>query len=256
MELPIKICTCCKIPKDVTNFHKSKKGKYGVRARCNKCVVTINHKYKPLKVCTDKPGEKTCTTCKIPKPIAEFYSDNKCRYGVKAVCKICTIAVSIKYKNDNKLHIQLYNNKPEIKAYKKQWLLDNPEYKRQYAIDNKDAINEKIRINVRRRRIVDPIFKMRCNIRTLIRNSMANQFTKKSKKTIEILGCTFEEFKVHIESQFDDNMNWDNHGSYWHYDHIKPISLAIDEQQVYELNHYTNFQPLEKIANIVKGNRY
>ena len=57
------------------------------------------------------------------------------------------------------------------------------------------------------------------------------------------MGCSFEEFKVHIEEQFPRDMTWDNAGL-WHYDHIKPLASASNLEEVLELNHYTNFQPL------------
>jgi len=50
-------------------------------------------------------------------------------------------------------------------------------------------------------------------------------------------------------------MTWKNHGE-WHFDHIKPISLAKTEQELIELNHYTNFQPLWAKINIIKSNKY
>ena len=46
-------------------------------------------------------------------------------------------------------------------------------------------------------------------------------------------------------------MNWNNHGLYngtpnygWDIDHIIPQSLASTEEDVVQLNHYTNLQPL------------
>jgi len=102
----------------------------------------------------------------------------------------------------------------------------------------------------------DSLFKLTRGIRSLILKSFKNQFTEKSKRTQEILGCSYEEFKIHLENQFDENMNWDNQGSYWHMDHIKPISLAKSKDEVYELNHYTNFQPLYWEENLGKGNNY
>ena len=102
----------------------------------------------------------------------------------------------------------------------------------------------------------DPFFKMKANIRGLIRNAFTRRYTKKSKKTIEILCCTFEEFKEHLEKQFTPEMNWNNQGSYWHMDHIKPISLANSEEEVIKLNHYTNFQPLYWKDNLAKSNKY
>ena len=77
---------------------------------------------------------------------------------------------------------------------------------------------------------------------------------KKTSKTAEILGCSFEEFKVHIENQFIDGMSWDNYPE-WEYDHIYPISLAESEEHLLQLNHYTNFQPLWAEDNIRKGNK-
>lgn len=39
-------------------------------------------------------------------------------------------------------------------------------------------------------------------------------------------------------------------------DHIKPISLALDEISVLELNYYKNFQPLWAIDNRTKSNSF
>lgn len=125
-----------------------------------------------------------------------------------------------------------------------------------YYYNNKKDQNKKKVDRDKRKMKSDPLFKLAHNIRTLIRLSMKNQFTTKSKKTIEILGCSFEEFYKHLESKFDENMNWDNQGSYWHIDHIKPISLAKNEKEVYELNHYTNFQPLYWEDNLAKSNKF
>ena len=49
-------------------------------------------------------------------------------------------------------------------------------------------------------------------------------------------------------------MNWDNLGE-WHLDHIYPVSLSKDEEELIKLNHYTNFQPLWAIDNMIKGNK-
>ena len=81
-------------------------------------------------------------------------------------------------------------------------------------------------------------------------------YTPKSNKTESILGCSFEEFKSYIESKFDEKMSWENHGTYWHIDHITPISWAECEEDVYLLNHYTNLQPLNKFENLSKNNRF
>jgi hypothetical protein len=120
-------------------------------------------------------------------------------------------------------------------------------HKNNYKNKKKEYVNEKLN--------EDSFFKLKFNIRSLILNAFNRKFTTKSKKTIEILGCTFEEFKLHLESQFDDKMNWQNQGTYWHMDHIIPISSAETEEDVYRLNHYTNFQPLYWEDNLKKSNK-
>jgi hypothetical protein len=120
-------------------------------------------------------------------------------------------------------------------------------HKNKYKDKKKNYVNEKLN--------TDEFFKLKFNIRSLIRNAFKRGFTTKSKKTIEILGCSFEDFKIHLESQFDEKMNWENQGTYWHMDHIIPISSAITEEDVYRLNHYTNFQPLYWEDNLKKSNK-
>jgi len=92
------------------------------------------------------------------------------------------------------------------------------------------------------------------SISNLIRMSIKKGGFSKKTKTYNIIGCSYEDFKQYIESQFKDGMFWGNHGK-WHYDHIIPISSAITEEDVIKLNHYTNFQPLWALDNIKKSNK-
>jgi hypothetical protein len=92
------------------------------------------------------------------------------------------------------------------------------------------------------------------SFRNLISNSLKRKGYSKKSRTYEILGCTYEEFKLYIEKQFTKGMNWENKGQ-WHFDHIYPISLAKDEEELIRLNHYTNFQPLWAIDNLKKSNK-
>ena len=85
------------------------------------------------------------------------------------------------------------------------------------------------------------------------------QKTIKNKTTKELLGCSLDELKTHIEKQFLPGMNWDNYNNKtWHIDHIRPISLAksMDDVISLKLMHYTNFQPLWAKDNILKSNKY
>jgi hypothetical protein len=74
----------------------------------------------------------------------------------------------------------------------------------------------------------------------------------KSDHTLSLLGCSIEEFRKHIESQFQEGMTWENQGrNGWELDHIIPCSyfdLSDPEQQRICFN-YRNLQPLWKLEN-------
>ena len=125
---------------------------------------------------------------------------------------------------------------------------------KKYRDINKDKINEQNKQYYRNRRLTDNLFKLKGNIRTLIYNSIRNNGYTKSNKTEQILGCTFEEFKQHLEGLFEPWMSWDNYGNpkdgliepnkTWDIDHVIPVSNGLIEQELIQLNHYSNLQPL------------
>ena len=99
--------------------------------------------------------------------------------------------------------------------------------------------------------------KVNCNVRNLITQAISWAGYKKTTKSETILGCTFEEFRQHLESQFEPWMNWDNYGCKtptainmtWDIDHIIPLSSAVTEEDIIRLNHYTNLRPLCSYVN-------
>jgi hypothetical protein len=76
----------------------------------------------------------------------------------------------------------------------------------------------------------------------------------KKNKTFEIVGCTPEFLKEHLEKQFVDGMTWENRNK-WHIDHKLPLSSAKTEEELYKLCHYTNLQPLWAEENLKKSNK-
>jgi hypothetical protein len=90
----------------------------------------------------------------------------------------------------------------------------------------------------------------------MIGNSMRYKGYLKNSKSESILGCTFEDFKLHLESKFEIWMSWNNYGLYngelnygWDIDHIIPLDSAETEEDIIKLNHYTNLQPLCSYTN-------
>ncbi len=131
-------------------------------------------------------------------------------------------------------------NKEKLNFKKKKWAKDNP---KKVKKAKSDYVIKKMK--------EDPLYRFKHQIGCIIRQSFKrNGYTKKSK-TYAILGCEFNNFKNHMESQFKSWMSWDNYGKYngeenfgWDIDHIIPISSCINENDVIKLNHYTNLQPL------------
>lgn len=198
-----------------------------------------------------------CNTCEQEKETTEFYKQGS-RYLFK--CKTCYIIYyeSKRYekkKEYNKENRQIYleKNKESIKNWSK-------EYYKKNLIEIKIKTN-----NYRSNRLKnDQLFRLAYNLRSLILSSFKSKGYRKFSKTENILGCSFDEFKLHIESKFESWMTFENRGKYngelnygWDLDHIIPISSAKTEEDLIKLNHYTNFQPLcSKINRYIKKDKY
>ena len=130
---------------------------------------------------------------------------------------------------------------------------------KKYKENNAEAIKLKNKAYRKKRKETDPLYKLTENIRRLILNSFKRKNLNKQSSTTNILGCTFGEFKIHIENQFELWMNWDNRGSStipktkWQIDHIIPLATAKCEEDIIRLNHYTNLRPLCAKENRNKG---
>lgn len=78
---------------------------------------------------------------------------------------------------------------------------------------------------------------------------------KTSRGVAALIGCSWQEFRDHLERQFAPGMSWQNYGSAWHIDHIIPCS-KFDHSNPREVNqcwHFTNLRPLSAAENVRKG---
>jgi hypothetical protein len=175
-----------------------------------------------------------------------------------------------KWKNRESARRYYHENKEKCLEQMKIWKETNrekwKEYVRYYGTDDdkKEIRREKARVYKRKKESIDPLFKLKGRIRTLISHSITKKGYLKTSKTMDILGVDFETFKEHIKRQWEPWMSWDNYGLYkkdtfnygWDIDHIIPISSTITEEDVYKLNHYTNLKPLcSKINRDIKKDK-
>lgn len=108
----------------------------------------------------------------------------------------------------------------------------------------------------RSRRREDVAFRLTGNLRRRLHYSLTSK--RKARKTLDFLGCSVSDLMEHLESMFKEGMAWDNYGTYWEVDHIKPcvsFDLSIKEEQE-KCFHFSNLQPLNKRENRVKNSWY
>ena len=84
---------------------------------------------------------------------------------------------------------------------------------------------------------------------------------KISTRMLSLLGCSSDELREWIESQWEDWMTWDNLGpqrvGYWQIDHIIPCSW-FDQENQEDLEicwHHMNLRPICALENNKRGNR-
>ena len=163
------------------------------------------------------------------------------------------------------------NNKEQEKKKKKEWYQNNKEQekkkKKEWYLNNKEQANknsrkwqknnkEKIKIWENNRYKTDINFRLKKILRGRIRKALKGK--DKSATTMELIGCTPDELRQHLESKFEPWMNWENQGrGGWDIDHIIAMSkfdLNCPVQQ-HACCHWSNLQPMEHIANIKKGDK-
>jgi hypothetical protein len=203
---------------------------------------------------------KICSNCKIEKNICDFHKWKYGPDGYKRVCKECRkLETNTYYTKNNekvKLRVSEYRkqNPNKVKEVKQRIYEKNKEQillvNKLYREKNREKRNE----YVRNRKLNDPIFKLKHSIGNRIRLFLNIKKLTKHNSTFDIVGCSPEELKSHLENQFKEGMSWDNLGK-WHIDHIIPLSSAKNETEVLKLCNFKNLQPLWAIDNMKKGSK-
>ena len=105
----------------------------------------------------------------------------------------------------------------------------------------------------------DLTYRLRRSLSERVRLEIKADGTRKGESTVSLLGCTIEEVRKHIESQFLPGMTWDNWSfTGWHLDHIRPCASfdLTDPEQQKQCFHYTNLQPLWAKDNLEKSAKW
>ena len=167
-----------------------------------------------------------------------------------------TLAFRFNNKNNKKVPIELCAKITDTKDYIKTLCFCHEDLDFTGEIDTQCIEYYKDKKNYRRKKIrqdSNDIYAVRHRITSLIYKTIIKGTNRKKRtKTASILGCSYEEFKEHLEDNpygfkiTDENI---------HLDHIVPISSAETEEDVYRLNHWSNFQLLPSEYNrVIKNN--
>lgn len=109
-------------------------------------------------------------------------------------------------------------------------------------------------------RKTNPSYAVACRLRGRVRGALMDAGQKKRLSTAELVGCSFKDLVIHIESKFTVGMDWDvflNSRGGIHIDHITPCA-AFDltkEEEQRECFHWSNLQPLWAVDNMKKGKK-
>ena len=234
---------------------------------------------------------KNCRKCLENKELIEFSKNSSKEDGLNSICKECDRIKSKKYRDENPdkvsksrkntyiknkekylLQQKKYyeNNKDKIIVKNKKYYSNNKEaYKNRkkiYYDKNKESLNKlsseygrlnrkKITERDKLRRNTEPLYRTIRYCRNRINKFLKSKNYKKNYKSFDMIGCSPEELKKHIESKFTYGMSWELVGKEIHIDHIIPLSSANTIEQVESLCHYSNLQPLWAKDNLKKKNK-
>jgi len=208
---------------------------------------------------------KTCTKCRITKPLDDFSSQKTTRDGKKSWCKDCCCQWGKEYRLEND-DIRYRGQRKDVKEYQREYRLANKDRwraenrerlldeKKIYHHANKDRYRASKRNRERLKMKTDPMFKLHKSFSHRLRESLKSK--KAGKHWEDIVGYSIYELKKHLEKQFEPGMTWKNHGK-WHIDHIVPVKAHnfskpedIDFKKCWALK---NLQPMWSGDNLKKN---
>lgn len=183
----------------------------------------------------------------------EYYKKNKQKF---------LDAASKKYKENKKeclAGMKLYaeKNKEKLSNYQKEYYQKNYNKVREGQKNNYQKNSKKYNkaqyLKKKEKMKTDTYLKLCENLRSRIGMAIKNYKGTKHTPSLELLGAPINVVREHIENQFQDGMNWENHGV-WHIDHIVPCAFfdltKLSHQKF--CFHYENLQPLWALDNIRK----
>lgn len=125
-----------------------------------------------------------------------------------------------------------------------------------YRANNLDKVNARLRDWSKNRRKTDAQFRLSGVVRRWTGRAVSAVRSSNSRlSSSTLLGCSIAELKRHLERMFHADMSWENYGTLWHVDHIKPLCSfdLTQEEEIRAACHFINLRPLLIEDNLRKG---
>lgn len=284
-----RVCKFCGIEKPLTKtyFEKSrvrKDGSIALRAKCIECRRKDLYKWRKenpeknkahIKKWHDNNKEHTKKWREENKEHLDKYKENWRNEN-----REYTRDKAKEYREENPEKIEAYTkgrgkelmrvyrekNREELIEKGKIYDKENKHVRDAWRNENRDKINEYVSKRNKetgyaskwrkKRKESDPLFHLRVNISTRLANGLRRKgYTKRAKRTTELIGVDYKTLSEHLENQFTSGMSWENYGE-WHVDHIIPLSSAETEAEMLTLAYYKNLQPMWEDENLAKSDDY
>jgi len=219
-----------------------------IERNCPKCGKVLTYKTVGNLNWANKRNTK-CKQCSFRENVGKYIRTEEIKNKISEGHKIGGIGEVGKLKRSK----EYKQNPPNKPKYSEDELKERRKKQRKkYNINNQKTTNKYNNTRYNN----DPQYKLRRLLSNRINKALKNNF--KGGKTIEMLGCSIEKFKLYLEKQFTIEMSWENHGIVWEIDHIKPCSsfdlTNVGEQK--ECFIFTNMQPLFKTTEIAESFGY
>lgn len=131
---------------------------------------------------------------------------------------------------------------------------DYIEKRRAWGRESTKRRRKKITAYEENRKKIDPVFKLKKQIRNEIRMSFNRRGFRKSVRTEAIVGCTLQELYDHLCMTYRVRYGMEYNGNDpVHIDHIVPLSKANTEEEVFNLCRWDNLQLLTAKDNLAKS---
>ena len=218
-----------------------------------------------------------CKICEQKKPKNQFYWNKKTGYRVSPKCKSCymkTKSKTLEQKEKHAEYMRNYKYKPsedksritdkkcslcsnKLPINKFYWSNEKHAYQSQCKQCIRESVDLEKKREYRRKRMLNPKFRIRQNLGTRISIAVSLNCSKKSANTAKLLGCDMDLFYKWLKYQFVKGMTMNNYGKVWHIDHCIPckefdLSNKIEQLECF---NWTNLRPCLIIDNLTKGSR-